>query len=89
MATAANCRSPLHIAEDYLITAAKHVFNVSPAEAAHYRIQIREIGGAIRAEAEQLLLNWEGTEVHQAEAYRLYNLKVSAIFRFFRVVSTV
>lgn len=38
-----------------------------------------EVGGAVRKEAEQLLLAWEGTDLQQREAYRLYNTKVSCI----------
>lgn len=73
------CRSPLEIAEDYLIFACKQVFNVSPAESVRYQVQMRELGKAVRQEAEQLLLVWEGTDTQQTEAYRLYNTKISCI----------
>lgn len=73
------CRSPVEIAEDYLVFACKQVFNVSREEAVRCQVQMREIGGAVRREAEQLLLTWEGTYFQQTEAYRLYNAKVSCI----------
>jgi hypothetical protein len=73
------CRSPLEIAEDLLMFATKQFFNVSSAEAVRYHIQKREIGAAVRVEAEQLLLDWEGTYFQQTEAYRLHNLKVSLL----------
>lgn len=73
------CRSPLEIAEDYLFFTTQKVFNVTPAESIRCQVPMREIGGAVRREAEQLLLAWEGTYYQQAEAYRLYNIKVSCI----------
>lgn len=65
------CRSPVEIAEELLLEAAKQVFNVSQGEAVRLSIQRREVGESFRLLAEDLLLEWEATSKQCARAHEL------------------
>lgn len=65
------CRSPVEIAEELLLEAAKQVFNVSRQDAVRLSIQMREVGEAFRKQAEDLMLAWEGTSEQCDRAHRI------------------
>lgn len=65
-------KSDLEVAEELLLKAATPLYNVSPAEAVRYGIQMSEVGKDVRLQAEALLEAWEGTEAQQRRARMLY-----------------
>lgn len=86
MTTVTYGRSPVEIAEDQVVAMCGRVFNLSREEAVRYQQQRVEIAPEIRAKAEKLLDEWEGTDAQCEAAYRLYFPWVHAT-RYARVIA--
>jgi hypothetical protein len=73
------CRSPIQIAEDNLLMLATRSYNVSRAEAQHFRIQMRELTPKSSAKARELVNRWEGTDADIRECDALLRLRIAEL----------
>ena len=74
-------RSTLQIAEDMLVELTKPVYNVSRDDAVRLRVIRREMAESVRREAEELLLNWEGTRADIDKVQDLHTRKHFTVYQ--------
>lgn len=65
-------RSPVEVREDHLVQMTVRVMNHSRDYCAALHVQYREVLKEVRLQAEQLLLEWEGTEDQMRRVDSLY-----------------